>query len=182
MDRMFFNAVPFSQNLCNWAFTLSPNASVVEMFAGTSCPDPSDPNLTATPVNPLCYSDCTGVYIPVDFNTTAPPPSNETMAPANVTDDNATMTPSMAPSLNDTALETTPPTLNESLAPSKAPAAAPAAAPVKAPIGVPTVSTVPPNLARPPTAARSSGRQQDGVDAVMVSLVLGAWGLVFLFG
>jgi hypothetical protein len=181
MDRMFFNAVPFSQNLCNWAFTLSPNASVVGMFNGTSCPDPSDPNLTASPVNPLCYSDCTEVYIPVDFNTTAPPPSNETMAPTNVTDGNATMSPTMSPSLNDTADETSPPTLNETLAPSKAPAAA---APVKAPIGVPTVSTVPPNLAKPPTkaTAKSSGRKYSGIDVVMVPLILSAWGLVHLFG
>jgi len=59
LDRMFYNASNFAQDLCNWQYYLPEEASVMDMFAGTSCPDQGDPNLSMLPVNPLCYNNCT---------------------------------------------------------------------------------------------------------------------------
>jgi Mycoplasma protein of unknown function, DUF285 len=59
LDRMFANATAFRQSLCNWQYTIPKNASVTEMFVGTDCPDTGDPDLTAWPVNPLCFANCT---------------------------------------------------------------------------------------------------------------------------
>ena len=59
LDRMFYNASSFNQNLCSWMITIPQDASVTDMFVGTSCPDQRDPDLFVMPVNPLCYNDCT---------------------------------------------------------------------------------------------------------------------------
>ena len=71
LDQMFYNAKSFNQDLCNWQVSLSPDASVNEMFVGTACPDKSDPNLSKTPVQPLCADVCKVDDKP-SRNTTAP--------------------------------------------------------------------------------------------------------------
>ena len=59
LDRMFYNASSYNQNLCSWMTSLPQEASVTDMFVGTSCPDEGDPDLFVMPVNPLCYNECT---------------------------------------------------------------------------------------------------------------------------
>jgi len=56
VELMFAEASTFNQNLCQWKWTLSPNATVTNMFLDTSCPyDDVDPRLEAIGFIPLCH-------------------------------------------------------------------------------------------------------------------------------
>jgi len=46
MDQMFFGASNFEEDLCNWHSLASDAVSVTNMFQGTSCSGPADPDLT----------------------------------------------------------------------------------------------------------------------------------------
>ena len=95
LDRMFYNATGFNQNLCAWMSQIPEDASVVDMFVGTNCPDEGDPDLKLMPVNPLCHNDCTleestlptvspgsgGVPAPPTFSPVAPPITAPITAP-----------------------------------------------------------------------------------------------------
>jgi len=75
LDRMFYNATSFNQNLCTWQNYIPSDASVTDMFVGTSCPDQGDPDLSLMPVNPLCYNTCDLTTMPpviVNPSTNAP--------------------------------------------------------------------------------------------------------------
>ena len=52
--RMFFEANVYNQNLNPWGSQMSSGDTVADMFASTRCPVPSDPDVNASPVGPLC--------------------------------------------------------------------------------------------------------------------------------
>jgi hypothetical protein len=49
MTRMFLGATSFDQDLCEWGNQLSANTLVHDMFEGTSCLFPNDPDLASSP-------------------------------------------------------------------------------------------------------------------------------------
>ena len=60
MEQMFQGASAFNQDLCAWGTVMAaaPQPSLTNMFASTSCAATSDPNLSSTPVAPLCKATC----------------------------------------------------------------------------------------------------------------------------
>jgi hypothetical protein len=60
MDQMFQGGSAFNQDLCAWgtAMAAAPIPTVSSMFASTGCADTSNPNLSSTPVAPLCQATC----------------------------------------------------------------------------------------------------------------------------
>ena len=63
MYQMFRGASNFSQNLCAWGTmlllakeTATPVVRVRGMFRGTSCPNQTDPDLSASPPGPFCFN------------------------------------------------------------------------------------------------------------------------------
>ena len=59
LGQMFFRAEAYNQDLCSWGPSLAGrNVSVNQMFKSTQCTMTGDPNLTASPPDPLC-SSCT---------------------------------------------------------------------------------------------------------------------------
>jgi len=59
MNQMFSRAETFDQDLCSWGPSLAGrNVSVNQMFKTTKCTMPGDPNVNASPPDPLC-SSCT---------------------------------------------------------------------------------------------------------------------------
>ena len=57
-DNMLSGATSFNHSLCAWGSIISKSATVVDMFRNTGCPNQADPNLTATPPGPFCFT-CT---------------------------------------------------------------------------------------------------------------------------
>mmetsp|Transcript_16091 Transcript_16091/g.39411 ORF Transcript_16091/g.39411 Transcript_16091/m.39411 type:complete len:95 (+) Transcript_16091:3-287(+) len=66
---MFMGASSFNQNLCTWGQKLPSDVYILkgdspinvfhyDMFASTSCPTESDPDLASFPPGPFCHS-CT---------------------------------------------------------------------------------------------------------------------------
>ena len=55
-NNMFRNTA-LNQNLCDWGYNghLSGSDSFSLAFAGTNCAITAEPNLTATPISPLCH-------------------------------------------------------------------------------------------------------------------------------
>lgn len=52
---MLQGATSFNADLCAWASKISdPDASLINAFQGTACPDTSDPDLSSSPAGPFC--------------------------------------------------------------------------------------------------------------------------------
>ena len=63
----FSGASSFNQNLCAWGPSLTqPSLDVTNMFPASACPATTDPNLTASPVGPLCHY-CTSFATKADL-------------------------------------------------------------------------------------------------------------------
>ena len=57
MGELFRDASSFRQNLCSWgSFLKDKNIPVKNAFAGTACPNTSDPILDANPPGPFCFN------------------------------------------------------------------------------------------------------------------------------
>lgn len=56
LTEMFLSANDFEQDLCQvfQDVRLTPS-DVQDMFLGTSCPEPADPDVDAVPMGPFCY-------------------------------------------------------------------------------------------------------------------------------
>jgi hypothetical protein len=55
MERMFFQATSFTGNLCAWGSRIGNSTTVTDMFVGTSCPSPEDPDGTVgLPMGTFC--------------------------------------------------------------------------------------------------------------------------------
>merc|ERR1711957_559128 len=56
MYGLFYAASSFNQDLCSWGDKLDLSASVENAFEDSGCPNTGDPNLSASPPGPFCYS------------------------------------------------------------------------------------------------------------------------------
>jgi len=56
MSYMFWYAIRFDQDLCSWGDKLDSSASVGNAFSSSGCPNTGDPNLSASPPGPFCYT------------------------------------------------------------------------------------------------------------------------------
>jgi len=66
---MFRFAVRFEQSLCSWGDQLRADIDTTDMFAGTRCPNPSDPDLSAPGApGPFCFQ-CDGANDASDTTT-----------------------------------------------------------------------------------------------------------------
>jgi len=105
LDRMFYNAATFSDDLCAWQNHVPSDASVTDMFVGTSCPDQGDPDLSALPASSLCNATCTLVDDGLDSlaQTPAPAPDGNTTTPDGPSDSVPTVSPTFSemPSASD---------------------------------------------------------------------------------
>jgi surface protein len=55
MESMFAGATVFTGNLCDWGSRIGESTTVTDMFVGTSCPSPEDPDGTVgLPMGPFC--------------------------------------------------------------------------------------------------------------------------------
>jgi hypothetical protein len=63
LKSMFQNAKSFSQDLNAWGAYLTTTAGVTNMFKATSCTTTADPNLSATPKGPFCWTIATAADI-----------------------------------------------------------------------------------------------------------------------
>eukprot|EP00977_Amphora_coffeiformis_P011350 scaffold2737_cov156-Amphora_coffeaeformis.AAC.7 len=59
MGEIFRDASSFNQDLCAWGMILyGKNVYVKNAFAGTACPNMSDPILDVIPPGPFCFNCC----------------------------------------------------------------------------------------------------------------------------
>merc|ERR1712238_317746 len=73
MYAMFYYASSFNQDLCLLGNKLSDAVDVSSAFDGSACPNTGDPNLSASPPGPFCYT-CDGSSLSPAMPTTAPTP------------------------------------------------------------------------------------------------------------
>ena len=73
---MFEDATNFNQDLCLWGSNgyLSVGDDLTNAFAGTSCPSTDDPDLEASPIDPLCYVCDSTTPLPSAAPSSAPSP------------------------------------------------------------------------------------------------------------
>lgn len=57
LDRAFYGALSFSEDLCDWGEHLANLEDAKDMFVGTDCDDKGDPIPGSNPPGPLCSAD-----------------------------------------------------------------------------------------------------------------------------